>query len=94
MTQYTQTELEVEVAKKNLEEMCKKYNIPCTVILGDYLTTIIQEERLCSWTEDTWPEVVGCNIPSNEVEAYLLSLKINDNYYVLIQKERISNDYK
>ena len=92
MNDYKQTELEIEVAKKNLEEACKKYNVPCTILLGDYLTTIIVEERLSAFSDDTWPEVVGCNIPANEVTAYLMSQKIFNNYYVLIQKERIAND--
>lgn len=92
MTDYIQTELEVEVAKRNLEEVCKKYNIPCTVLLGDYLTTVIVEERLSAFSDDRWPEVVGCNIPASDVKAYLMSQKIFNNYYVLIQKERIGND--
>lgn len=94
VTDYVQTELEIEIAKKNLEEVCKKYDIPCTIQLGNYLTTIIVEERLSAFSDDTWPEVVGCNIPASEVKAYLMSQKIFNNYYVLTQNERIKNDYK
>jgi hypothetical protein len=93
MNDYKQTELEIEIAKKNLEEVCKRYDVPCKVILGTPLYTIIQDVPMCSWTEDCWPEVVACNIPEDEVKAYLQSQKLT-NYYLLTQNERIKNDYK
>lgn len=96
MNNYKQTELEIEIAKNNLEEICKRYDVPCKIVLGDEesnkLVTVIVEERLSAFSDDTWPEVVGCNIPANEVKAYLMSQKILNNYYVLTQNERIGNE--
>lgn len=94
MNGYEQTELEIEIAKKNLEEVCKRYDVPCKVFLGEQLVTIIQDVPMSSWSEDCWPEVVGCNIPSEDVVTYALSQKLTGNYYVLTQNERIKNDYE
>lgn len=93
MSDYKQTELEIEVAKKNLEDICKKYGVPCKITLGEVLYTIIQDIPMSSCSEDCWPEVVACNIPEEDVEKYLYSQKIT-NYYLLTQTERIKNDYK
>lgn len=95
MNTYEQTELEIEIAKKNLEDICRRYDVPCDIKLGadtDTLCTIIVNERMCADTEDRWPEVVACNIPAEDVNKYLMSQHIFNNYYILEQTERIGND--
>jgi hypothetical protein len=91
MNDYKQTELEIEVAKENLLEICKQYDVPCAIYLGEVLVTIIQDVPMFTDTDDCWPEVVACNIPVKDIEKYVRSQGI-ENYHILIQTERIKND--
>lgn len=93
MNEYKQTELEIEIAKENLKEICAKYHVTCTVLLGEPLVTVLQDVPLCSQTEDCWPEVVAVNIPQSEADKYIKEQNLT-NAHKLIQKERIQNDYK
>jgi len=92
--EYIQTELAIEVAKKALEDLCKEYGYNCIVIIGDPLTTIVQDVPIASWDEDCWPEVMATNIPLSDAKNYLESQHITHDSYILLQTERIKNDYK
>lgn len=93
MNDYKQTELEIEVAKENLLEICKQYDVPCAIFFGipEMLVTIIQDVPMFTDTQDCWPEVVACNVPAKDIEKYVKSQGI-ENYHILIQTERIKNE--
>lgn len=78
--EYLQTELEIEVAKKALEELCEKYEIPCTVLLGT-------QKAALAFTNDNWLEVMSYNVDLDKAIEFANNYKRGTKVLIQLKGE-------